>query len=296
MIDFDAGEIANWAGMPDAPHQFPRLISKLILATTPATSFIDMPSGTSVWLPGWDGLLEVDCGNPWIPSGKSAWEFGTGNNPQKKANGEYNKRTTKPLGVDAGVDTFVFVTPRVWNGKQGWVEARKDEGKWSDVRAYDAGDLADWLGQAPGVADWFAKVIRKLPHAGFSCLDYWWENWSSVAQPEIASELVLSGRSEQMETVRTWLIGHPNSFYVQGNTTKDEAIAFLAASALGDDDLYGASLLSRSIVVETPEAWRSLVYSKFPLVLIRNFEGDVSSQIAANNGHHVVVPLDNQWC
>lgn len=291
MIDFDAGEIANWAGMPDAPHKFPRLISKLILATTPATSFIDMPSGSSVWLPGWDGLLQVDCGNPWIPSGKSAWEFGTGNNPQRKANEDYNRRTTKPLGVDAGAGTFVFVTPRIWNGKQEWVEARKEEGEWVDVRAYDAGDLANWLAQAPGVSDWFAKVIRKLPDAGFTCLDYWWENWASVTQPDIAPELVLAGRSEQVEAVRNWLEGSPNSFYVQGDIS-DEATAFLAASDLGTDDRYGASLMSRTIVVEAPEAWRSLVFSKFPLVLIRNFESYESSQIAVKNGHHVVVPLD----
>ena len=290
MIDFDAGEIANWAGMPDAPHKFPRLISKLILATTPATSFIDMPSGSSVWLPGWDGLLQVDCGNPWIPSGKSAWEFGTGNNPQRKANEDYNKRTTKPLGVDSGTGTFVFVTPRVWDGKQEWVEARKEEGEWVDVRAYDADDLANWLTQAPGVSDWFAKVIRKLPDAGFTCLDYWWENWASVTQPDIAPELVLAGRSEQVEAVRNWLEGSPNSFYVQGDIS-DEAIAFLAASDLGTDDKYGASLMSRTIVVEAPEAWRSLVFSKFPLVLIRNFESYESSQIAVKNGHHVVVPL-----
>ena len=54
MIDFDASEIASWAN----PNQFPQLISKLILATTPATLFIDMPSGSAVWLPGWDGCLK----------------------------------------------------------------------------------------------------------------------------------------------------------------------------------------------------------------------------------------------
>ena len=250
-----------------------------------------MPSGSSVWLPGWDGLLEVDCGNPWTPSEKSAWEFGTGSNPLRKANQEYKKRTTEPLGVDASEGTFVFVTPRVWSGKQEWVESRKEGGEWADVRAYDADDLADWLGQAPGVSDWFAKLIRKLPNAGFSCLDYWWENWASVTKPEVAPELVLAGRSIQVDAVWNWLKEGPNGFYVQGDT-RDEAAAFLAASALGADDGYGASLMSRAVVVETPEAWRSLVYSNFPMVLIRNFEGDVSSQIAVNNGHHVVVPLN----
>ena len=291
MIDFEAREIENWAGLPDAPHLFPRLLGKLILATTPATSFIDMPSGSAVWLPGWDGLLEVDGGNSWVLYGKSAWEFGTGNNPQRKANEDYNKRSAEPLGVDTKAVTFVFVTPRVWCGKQAWVEARRVEGRWADVRAYDANDLVLWLGQAPGVADWFARLIGKLPDAGFACLDYWWENWAPFTQPEIAPELVLAGRSEQVEAVRNWLEGSPSRFYVQGDT-RDEAIAFLAASAFVAHKKYRASLLSRAIVVENPEAWRSLIYSRYPMVLIRNFVGDMSSQIAVKNGHHVVVPLD----
>ena len=292
MIDFEAGEIANWAGMPDAPHQFPRLISKLILATIPVTSFIDMPSGSSVWLPGWDGLLEVNDDNPWVPIGKSAWEFSAGQESGQKAKENYAKRTTESLGVDTKSTTFVFATPRVWNGKRKWLSERNKESEWADVCAYDAGDLAAWLGQAPGVADWFAKVIHKLPNAGFTCLDYWWENWASVTKPDVAPELVLAGRSEQADAVMDWLGKSPSSFYMRGDTTKDEAIAFLAASALISDYVFGASLLSKAVVVDTPEAWRSLVYSNFPLVLIRNFEGDVSSQIGVNNGHHVVVPLD----
>ncbi len=291
MINFDANEIVRWADMPDAFHKFPTLLGKLILATTPATSFIDMPGGRPVWLPGWDGLIEIDCANPWIPSGKSAWEFGTGDDPQRKADEDYNKRTLEPLGVGTEAATFVFVTPRVWSGKRNWIEQRREEGKWADVRAYDATDLVLWLGEAPGVGDWFARLIRKLPDAGFTCVDYWWENWASVTQPDIAPELVLAGRSEQVEAVRNWIEESPNSFYVQGDT-RDEAVAFLAASALGGGDKYGPSLMSRALVVKTPEAWHGLVHSNFPMVLIREFEGDVSSRIAIKNGHHVVLPLD----
>ena len=288
MIDFDAKEIANWGGMPDAPHQFPRLISRLILATTPGTSSIDMPSGSAVWLPEWDGLLEVDSGNSWVPSGSSAWEFSAGKEPQQKANENYSKRTAESLGIDTLSATFIFATPHIWRGKRKWLKKRDKEGKWAEVRAYDATDLALWLGQAPGIADWFARLIGKLPDAGFACIDYWWEDWSRA---HIAPELALAGRSEQAGAVQKWLEGSPSDFYVQGDT-RDEAIAFLAASAHVADEKYGASLLSRAVVVETPETWRSLVYSKFPMALIRNFMDDVSSHIAIRNGHHVFVPLD----
>ena len=69
MISFDASDIANWADKPDAPHQMPELVWRLVLATAPMPSFLDMPSGSSVRLPGWGGLLVVESGNAWIPDG-----------------------------------------------------------------------------------------------------------------------------------------------------------------------------------------------------------------------------------
>ena len=67
MITFDSSEIANWADKPDAQHLLPELIRLLILATVPMPSLLDMPSGSSVWLPGWDGLLITERGNAWGP-------------------------------------------------------------------------------------------------------------------------------------------------------------------------------------------------------------------------------------
>ena len=50
MITFDSSEIANWADKPDAQHQLPELIRRLILATVPTPSLLHIPSGSSVWL------------------------------------------------------------------------------------------------------------------------------------------------------------------------------------------------------------------------------------------------------
>ena len=64
MIELDSREIERWAQMPDAPYQLPTLIRRLRFATVPIPSLIDIPSGSSAWKPGWDGLLEIECGNP----------------------------------------------------------------------------------------------------------------------------------------------------------------------------------------------------------------------------------------
>ena len=53
MISFDSSEIVNWADKPDASHVLPELVRRLILATTALPEYLDMPSGSSVRMPGW---------------------------------------------------------------------------------------------------------------------------------------------------------------------------------------------------------------------------------------------------
>ena len=161
---FDASEIDNWSDTADAEHRLPELVRRLVLATLPEPpSRIDMPSGSSVRLPGWDGFLATGRGNAWAPGGVSGWEFSSSGAVTNKANDDYEKRTANPLGLDRATDTFVFVTSRRWQGKRQWEMERSEEGRWHEVRAYDADDLVAWLGQSPEVTKWFAGVIGRSP-------------------------------------------------------------------------------------------------------------------------------------
>ena len=291
MIPFDSSEISNWADKPDANHQLPELVRRLILATIPQTARIVMPSGSSVRLPGWDGLLEVPDGNPWVPKGKSAWEFTCNKNSKGKADDDYSKRTKDPLTIEPAKSTIVLVTARRWSEKSEWIAARQKEASWSDVSFLDADDLVAWLHQAPAVAGWFSRIIGKLPDTGVIPLSEWWDHWSTATDPQIAPELVLASRRDQVEALRQWAEGGPDSWYVQV-IARDEAIAYLAAAASDALSTWGPTLLPRALVVQTEEAWRSLEHHSFPLVLIRGFTGSVSSRIAIRNDHHVLVPLD----
>ena len=290
MRQFDPSEISNWASLPDANHQLPELIRRLILATVPDLSRLDIPGGSAVWFSGWDGMLTAEAGNAWAPKGHSAWEFSCRRDVGTKANEDYRKRTDPPQGAADAATTFVFVTPRRWNGKDEWETQRRDEGKWADVRAFDASNLAAWLSQAPAVAEWFAKLIGKLPAGGYTALDEWWENWATACQPNITPALVLAGRQEKAKRLAGWARGAASSYYVQAQT-REEAIAFVAASALGSDDAWGAALLSKALVVKTEDAWNSLVRHTSPLALIRAFDGNVSARVATGRGHHVITPL-----
>ena len=291
MISFDASEISNWADKPDSQHQLPELIRRLILATVPMPSFLDMPSGSSVWLPGWDGLFATAEGNAWAPYGASAWEFSTEKKPGSKATTDYKKRTAIPQSVDVSLTTFVFVTPRAWKGKDNWIKDRCKESHWADVRALDADDLVTWLGQAPVVAGWFARLLGKLPATGVTSLDEWWENWSTVTDPKVSPELVTAGRQDEAGRLAQWFQGEPSHYYLKGNTP-EETIAFLAASAHSTCSQWGAALLARAVVVHNADTWRSLERHPSPLVLVRDFSGrNVSPQVAVGRGHHVMTPL-----
>ena len=290
MVHFDPSEISNWADLPDASHQLPELIRRLILATVPDLSRLDMPGGSAVWLPGWDGVLTSETGNAWAPRGVSAWELSCRSDVRAKASDDYCKRTNVPEDVDVVTSTFVFVTSRQWAGKREWVEQRQSEGNWSEVRALDASDLAAWLQQAPAVAEWFGRLIGKLPADGYISLDEWWENWATASTPTISAELVLAGRRESVNSLAERVRQTPAPYYVQAHT-REEAITFVAASALNSSDAWSAALMAKALVVKSEDAWNSLVRNTSPLVLIRAFDGNVSSQVATNRGHHAIAPL-----
>ena len=128
MISFDSSEVSNWSNSPNAFHILPELARRLILATGPMPSVLDMSSGSSVRLPGWDGLLVIDQGNAWIPSGSSAWELSCEKGVRSKANKDYEKRITEPMGLEISKATFVFVTPRKWPSKRKWSDERRCRG------------------------------------------------------------------------------------------------------------------------------------------------------------------------
>ena len=69
-----ATKIAEWAKTARARLSLPRLVRKLLhTAGTPLGAAF--PAGDSTGLPGWDGELLSEEGSPWIPKGKSFWEF-----------------------------------------------------------------------------------------------------------------------------------------------------------------------------------------------------------------------------
>jgi hypothetical protein len=112
----------------------------LVRASAKNIAAYRFPTGDSSELPGYDGILEAEAVPPWVPGGKSVWEFGTGDDPQDKATSDFNKRKKNPdVDVVPAETTFVFVTARVWHdeSRARWIEARKGS---SAAKALDAGE------------------------------------------------------------------------------------------------------------------------------------------------------------
>jgi len=137
-----ARDIINWTetNKREAEETLPLLVRKLILFSCKPKE-IDFDSGDLVQIGGWDGILEVEQSNPFIPNGISGWEFGTDKGVNNKANDDYEKRTADPNPLDQAKTTFVFVTSRLWKDKKSWVTTRQKENAWKDVKGINAGDL-----------------------------------------------------------------------------------------------------------------------------------------------------------
>ena len=148
--------------------------------------------------------VESGSTTPWIPMGRSGWEFGVNDNPSKKANDDYKARTNSIPLSERQETTFVFVTTRNWRGKEGWIKSKKEKAEWKDVKAYDASDLEQWIEQSICAQIWFGEQVGISDNHILS-LDQCWENWASVTEPVLNKELFNSTVKMYKNDLEGWL-------------------------------------------------------------------------------------------
>ncbi|GAB3742234.1 hypothetical protein [Spirosoma lituiforme] len=285
----DTTDLRAWANRRDCQETLPQLIRKLIRATSNSIKSIKFPSGENVLVGGWDGILVVSEETDYLPLGTSLWEFGANSDPKGKADDDYQKRTDNPLGFDPAESTFVFVTPRLWTKGEEWIKEKKKDGIWKDIRVINAERLEEWLEAAPTVAAWLAiKHLGKYPNEGIRPADDFWDEWSSGPKISLQPQILLGGRRPQVNELLS-SIENPALTAIQG-TSRDEALAFVI-SAFKDNPDKEEDFFARSLIVDTPEAFRQLSVLKTPLIFIVRFEDEGIFNRAIKNGHNVIVPL-----
>ncbi|HEY7415390.1 MAG TPA: helix-turn-helix domain-containing protein, partial [Ktedonobacteraceae bacterium] len=285
-----ASDLTLWANRVDAPGLLPELIRRLILATMSLSdiSLLYMPSGEGIQNTGYDGKLEVAGVHPYVPMHQSVWEMGVDQDPKRKAEDDYAKRTENPLGVDPSQTTFVFVTPRHWARKEAWATEKRKTGPWHDIRVLDAGELEAWLSQAPAVHAWISCLLGKDP-GGIQDLASFWLDWREATQPPLSTELIIAGREPVAEQILEQLQASSRVLPIRADA-QEEALAFLAAVFERLPEAQRDTFFARSLIVHSPIAWQQLAYTGQPLVLLPTFSPVVTVQ-ATRQGHHVLLPL-----
>jgi excisionase family DNA binding protein len=288
-------ELDVWAGQLIAQSEFPWLMNQLIAGSVVDLQRLQIRVDEGINLPGWDGIVQSRSGNAWVPGGgMSAWEFGVGQDPQLKAEADYQERLNDSLGMVQSDTVFVFATPHLWPGCEAWATAKRATGVWRDVLAFDANALAGWLEATPPVHVQTTKLLGRDPDGAAGIEDHW-NSWSARTSPRLPPELLTCSRDAGVLAVGNWSSGPPAAITVVADS-QDEATAFLVASLLSTSETERLALTSRALVVHTRQAWDELLARSTPsrhMLLIPTFL-DPPSNDAVTRGHWVAVPVNRE--
>lgn len=291
-----AAHIANWANTKQRHCQetLPDLVGRLILAhTANDVGEFDFPNGDSIATGGWDGRLKTPVNFPYFPNGASGWEIGTEKSAETKANGDYTKRVTDPLGMVPADTTFVFVTPRSFPKRNVWQITKKALGDWKDVQVIAADSLEQWISMTPAVGLWLAREIGIVVSNGIRDIEDVWNEWTIGTKPQLTEELVIGGRSNDTKDIQDWIAGRPSIKEVQGDHP-EEAFAFLYSTIATLPDTEKAQAFARCVVVENKLEMRQLVqaFPNHPLIIAGAGECLDGAHAAVAKGHHVFISMD----
>jgi addiction module HigA family antidote len=260
FLTIKARDIEHWAERNlEARSLLAVLLRKLVHSTGRKLLHVDFPGYDNAERKGWDGQVDADAATPWIPHGKSGWEFGCNEDYKKKAEGDYINRVAAISAKERTEINFVFVTPWGWPGKDKWAKEKEARGEWKSVRAYDASDLEQWLEQSLHAQGWLAAQIG-IPNEGVHTLEEYWHIWASVADPELSREIFALPIENHKAKLTSWVKNAPASPLLVSADSKAEALAFL--SCLFDaDDLKAEGYNDNVIVFSSAQSLKKLAAS-----------------------------------
>ena len=266
FLTIKAGQIEDWAERNiDARHLLAVLLRKLIHSTGHELRQVDFPGYDNAERKGWDGWIETDAATPWIPEGKSGWEFGTNKDSKSKAESDYVARLGSVSPAERAECSFIFVTPRNWPGKTDWTQSKYAGGDWKAVRAFDASDLEQWLEESIPAQMWLAEQLA-IPVSEFETLDLCWQRWKEASEPEMTPKMFEPSIIAYRERLKEWLEKPSETPFVVAADSIDEALAFLAC--LFQDKNISAHWKDLVAVFKSADTLRTLADSSSPFIPI----------------------------
>lgn len=183
-----ANEIEQWSESITSRAKLAALLRMLVHSTCNGLESVDFPANDDSQRPGWDGEIEANSGNPWVPSGKSGWEFGVNKNIKAKADKDFEKSTKVTSKEERMSTTFVFVSPRRWPGKDDWKRAQQSKKLWKNVVVLDSSDLEQWIEQSIPAQVWFRNELGRN-YRGTLSLDRCWVQWNADCDPAFTTDV-----------------------------------------------------------------------------------------------------------
>ena len=220
----------------------PELVKRLIQESSDAR-WIRIPQGEDIWAPGFDGYIECEKGNTFIPEGKSIWEFGVSKNYMAKIQSDYKKRTEGYVGTGIKEVTIVLVTPRIWTNKrqtiQQW-EASHDD--WKATHVIDGVRLRAWINSIPAVYTWLYEQITGC-QIFVSTVSRAWESFSHKTEPRLTEALFQTGRDEEREKLCSLLM--PGKIVKVKAESNLDASGFVLSTLCKDPDFSNKAVVVR---------------------------------------------------
>ena len=284
FLTIKARQIEDWASQIDARSHLPVFLRMLVHSTGNDLRQVDFPGYDNAQRKGPDGFVEAGAATPWIPEGKSYWEFGTDKKPATKAKNVYSARLTSVDTSERANSTFVFVTPRNWPGKTAWEKQKNEAGDWKAVRALDASDLEQWLEQSVPAQIWLAEQLN-LPVPGCETLERAWRRWASASEPHLTPEIFAPAVAAHRGTFKTWLNKPSDRPLVIAADSRDEALAFLAC-LFDDEELRQFKELAA--VFTSPATLRTLLESSVPFIPVVHSEDAERELVGACRRLHCI--------
>ncbi len=255
-------DLQQWADRIGARTIFPALIRDLITASANDISDVRFPSGDKGQVRGFDGWLDAAGAPPYVPAGRSIWEFGIGNDAADKFAKDYVKRVDQIDETERKETTFVFATSRTWDNPgvklPDFVKAYADKSDFRDVRYIDGSMLEDWLQRCGAVGARYAReVLGRVPQNGARSTDEFWDEFTRRFRPAVNEDVVLAARSEQAEQIITHMLSKSGALVFVGDGP-DEVNAVVIAAIRKAPAESRAFLEARTLVVDTDVAGRAL--------------------------------------
>ncbi|GIU85995.1 MAG: hypothetical protein KatS3mg009_0510 [Acidimicrobiia bacterium] len=283
----DRNKLRDWADTTQSQSDFPRLIRRLILETTPGLVELGMPAAEGVAAGKWDGWVRAASSNAWVPDGLSVWELSVNSGAKAKAEQDYRKRDSTPDGSPLDECTYVQAILRVWTDRETFAKTHSAEKKWKEVRAYGLDDIHAWLEAAPITWAWFSEALGLNPY-GMRTAETWWEAWSQQTNPVMTPAVLLAGRDDSKKAIRDRM-ARPGVTTVEG-AAYEETCAFIASLAVDSESDGDGSLLARLAYVNELSTWRLLLDSAQPPILVP-LDPEFAREVPSGSPHAVLVPV-----